>query len=137
MLRSASRLLQHDRLNSSYPYAAIRLSRPSSKDPSKYQTYCTRARQEASPGKTILTICDLDGDRRGIRNQIRLVQHNGRIDRVGIPHTEIAIYNMSPKEELEALHHYPVRKSVAAATATSRRTENMRESLVNNRRAVS
>jgi hypothetical protein len=32
-----------------------------------------------------------------------------------------------PEEELEAFHHSPAKKSVAAATATSRRTENLRE----------
>src|SRR6266436_4587976 len=38
-------------------------------------------------------------------NPIRLVQRNGRIDRIGSPHTEIGIYNMFPEEELEALLH--------------------------------
>ena len=36
-------------------------------------------------------------------NPIRLVQRNGRIDRIGSPHAEIAIYNMFPEKELEAL----------------------------------
>ncbi len=36
-------------------------------------------------------------------NPIRLVQRNGRIDRIGSEHTEIAIYNMFPEKELEAL----------------------------------
>ncbi len=38
-------------------------------------------------------------------NPIRLVQRNGRIDRIGSPHTEIAIHNMFPEDELEALLH--------------------------------
>lgn len=38
-------------------------------------------------------------------NPIRLVQRNGRIDRIGSPHSEIGIYNMFPEEELEALLH--------------------------------
>jgi superfamily II DNA or RNA helicase len=38
-------------------------------------------------------------------NPIRLVQRNGRIDRIGSPHSEIAIYNLFPEEELEALLH--------------------------------
>ncbi|MBN2561149.1 MAG: helicase [Phycisphaerae bacterium] len=36
-------------------------------------------------------------------NPIRLVQRNGRIDRIGSPHDEIAIYNMFPEDELERL----------------------------------
>jgi superfamily II DNA or RNA helicase len=36
-------------------------------------------------------------------NPIRLVQRNGRIDRLGSPHSEIAIYNMFPEDELESL----------------------------------
>src|SRR5205807_2917646 len=36
-------------------------------------------------------------------NPIRLVQRNGRIDRIGSPHDEIGIYNMFPEDELEAL----------------------------------
>jgi SNF2 family DNA or RNA helicase len=38
-------------------------------------------------------------------NPIRLVQRNGRIDRIGSTHTGIGIYNMFPEEELEALLH--------------------------------
>ena len=38
-------------------------------------------------------------------NPIRLVQRNGRIDRIGSPHAEIGIYNMFPEDELEALLH--------------------------------
>ena len=40
-------------------------------------------------------------------NPIRLVQRNGRIDRIGSPHAEtgISIYNFFPEEELEALLH--------------------------------
>jgi SNF2 family DNA or RNA helicase len=38
-------------------------------------------------------------------NPIRLVQRNGRIDRIGSPHPEIGIYNLFPEEELEALLH--------------------------------
>jgi SNF2 family DNA or RNA helicase len=38
-------------------------------------------------------------------NPIRLVQRNGRIDRIGSPHREIGIYNMFPEEELEGLLH--------------------------------
>ena len=40
-------------------------------------------------------------------NPIRLVQRNGRIDRIGSPHAEIgiSIYNLFPEEELEALLH--------------------------------
>jgi superfamily II DNA or RNA helicase len=38
-------------------------------------------------------------------NPIRLVQRNGRIDRIGSPHDEIGIYNMFPEDELEALLH--------------------------------
>ncbi len=38
-------------------------------------------------------------------NPIRLVQRNGRIDRIGSPHSEIGIYNMFPEEELEGLLH--------------------------------
>lgn len=36
-------------------------------------------------------------------NPIRLVQRNGRIDRIGSPHAEIGIYNLFPEAELEAL----------------------------------
>ncbi|HLW66907.1 MAG TPA: C-terminal helicase domain-containing protein, partial [Gemmataceae bacterium] len=38
-------------------------------------------------------------------NPIRLVQRNGRIDRIGSTHTEIGIYNLFPEKELEALLH--------------------------------
>jgi len=38
-------------------------------------------------------------------NPIRLVQRNGRIDRIGSPHADISIYNLFPEEELEALLH--------------------------------
>jgi superfamily II DNA or RNA helicase len=38
-------------------------------------------------------------------NPIRLVQRNGRIDRIGSPHSEIVIYNLFPEAELEALLH--------------------------------
>ena len=38
-------------------------------------------------------------------NPIRLVQRNGRIDRIGSPHAEIGIYNLFPEAELEALLH--------------------------------
>ena len=40
-------------------------------------------------------------------NPIRLVQRNGRIDRIGSPHAEsgISIYNFFPEAELEALLH--------------------------------
>jgi SNF2 family DNA or RNA helicase len=38
-------------------------------------------------------------------NPIRLVQRNGRIDRIGSPHDEIGIHNMFPEDELEALLH--------------------------------
>lgn len=38
-------------------------------------------------------------------NPIRLVQRNGRIDRIGSVHAEIGIYNMFPEEELEGLLH--------------------------------
>ncbi len=38
-------------------------------------------------------------------NPIRLVQRNGRIDRIGSPHADISIYNLFPEAELEALLH--------------------------------
>ncbi len=38
-------------------------------------------------------------------NPIRLVQRNGRIDRIGSPHAEVGIFNMFPEEELEDLLH--------------------------------
>jgi len=36
-------------------------------------------------------------------NPIRLVQRNGRIDRIGSPHREVVIHNMFPEDELERL----------------------------------
>jgi len=38
-------------------------------------------------------------------NPIRLVQRNGRIDRIGSPHGEIGIYNLFPEKGLEDLLH--------------------------------
>jgi SNF2 family DNA or RNA helicase len=38
-------------------------------------------------------------------NPIRLVQRNGRIDRIGSPYDEIGIYNLFPEDALEALLH--------------------------------
>ncbi len=38
-------------------------------------------------------------------NPIRLVQRNGRVDRIGSPHAEIGIYNLFPEAELEGLLH--------------------------------
>jgi superfamily II DNA or RNA helicase len=38
-------------------------------------------------------------------NPVRLVQRNGRIDRIGGLHSQIDIYNMFPEKELEALLH--------------------------------
>lgn len=38
-------------------------------------------------------------------NPIRLVQRNGRIDRIGSPHAKIGIYNMFPEKDLEELLH--------------------------------
>jgi hypothetical protein len=38
-------------------------------------------------------------------NPIRLVQRNGRIDRIGSTHADIGIYNLFPEAELEALLH--------------------------------
>jgi SNF2 family DNA or RNA helicase len=38
-------------------------------------------------------------------NPIRLVQRNGRIDRIGSQHAQIGIYNLFPEEELEVLLH--------------------------------
>ena len=49
-------------------------------------------------------------------NPIRLVQRNGRIDRIGSPHAEIAIHNMFPEEELEALLHLIERLSSRIST---------------------
>ncbi len=52
-------------------------------------------------------------------NPIRLVQRNGRIDRIGSPHTEIGIYNLFPEEELEALLHLIERLTSRIATIDS------------------
>ncbi len=52
-------------------------------------------------------------------NPIRLVQRNGRIDRIGTTHTEIGIYNMFPEEELEALLHLIERLTSRIATIDS------------------
>lgn len=49
-------------------------------------------------------------------NPIRLVQRNGRIDRIGSPHAEIGIYNMFPEEELEELLHLVERLTSRIAT---------------------
>jgi hypothetical protein len=49
-------------------------------------------------------------------NPIRLVQRNGRIDRIGSPHPEIAIYNMFPETELEALPRLVERLTTRIAT---------------------
>jgi superfamily II DNA or RNA helicase len=49
-------------------------------------------------------------------NPIRLVQRNGRIDRIGSPHSEIGIYNMFPEEELEALLHLVDRLTTRIST---------------------
>ena len=49
-------------------------------------------------------------------NPIRLVQRNGRIDRLGSPHSEITIHNMFPEVELEALLHLIERLSTRIAT---------------------
>ncbi|GAF97696.1 unnamed protein product, partial [marine sediment metagenome] len=38
-------------------------------------------------------------------NPVRLVQRNGRIDRIGSPHETIKIFNMFPEDELERLLH--------------------------------
>lgn len=38
-------------------------------------------------------------------NPVRLVQRNGRIDRIGSPHAEIGIFNMFPEDDLENLLH--------------------------------
>jgi superfamily II DNA or RNA helicase len=38
-------------------------------------------------------------------NPIRLVQRNGRIDRIGSPHDEIGIHNLFPEDDLEDLLH--------------------------------
>ena len=49
-------------------------------------------------------------------NPIRLVQRNGRIDRIGSPHAEIGIYNMFPEEELENLLHLVERLAARIST---------------------
>lgn len=49
-------------------------------------------------------------------NPIRLVQRNGRIDRLGSPHNDITIHNMFPEEELEALLHLIERLSNRIST---------------------
>jgi SNF2 family DNA or RNA helicase len=49
-------------------------------------------------------------------NPIRLVQRNGRIDRIGSPHTEIGIYNLFPEAELEALLHLIERLTARIST---------------------
>ena len=49
-------------------------------------------------------------------NPIRLVQRNGRIDRIGSPHADIAIYNLFPEAELEALLHLIERLSDRIST---------------------
>jgi SNF2 family DNA or RNA helicase len=49
-------------------------------------------------------------------NPIRLVQRNGRIDRIGSPHKQIGIYNLFPEEELEALLHLIERLTDRIAT---------------------
>jgi superfamily II DNA or RNA helicase len=49
-------------------------------------------------------------------NPIRLVQRNGRIDRIGSPHAEIGIYNMFPEEELENLLHLVERLATRIST---------------------
>ena len=49
-------------------------------------------------------------------NPIRLVQRNGRIDRIGSPHAEIGIYNMFPEEEFEALLHLVERLTIRIST---------------------
>ena len=52
-------------------------------------------------------------------NPIRLVQRNGRIDRLGSPHAEISIYNMFPEDELESLLHLVERLSSRISTIDS------------------
>ena len=49
-------------------------------------------------------------------NPIRLVQRNGRIDRIGSTHAEIAIFNMFPENELEALLRLVERLTTRIAT---------------------
>ena len=49
-------------------------------------------------------------------NPIRLVQRNGRIDRIGSPHAEIAHLNMFPEKELEDLLHLVERLTTRIST---------------------
>jgi SNF2 family DNA or RNA helicase len=49
-------------------------------------------------------------------NPIRLVQRNGRIDRIGSPHAEIGIHNMFPEDELEELLHLVERLTTRIST---------------------
>ena len=49
-------------------------------------------------------------------NPIRLVQRNGRIDRIGSPHEQIGIYNLFPEAELEALLHLVERLAARIST---------------------
>ncbi len=52
-------------------------------------------------------------------NPIRLVQRNGRIDRIGSAHDEIGIYNLFPEAELEALLHLVERLNSRISTIDS------------------
>jgi superfamily II DNA or RNA helicase len=52
-------------------------------------------------------------------NPIRLVQRNGRIDRIGSPHAEIAILNMFPEDELESMLHLIARLNSRILTIDS------------------
>lgn len=52
-------------------------------------------------------------------NPVRLVQRNGRIDRLGSPHAEISIYNMFPEDELESLLHLIERLTSRISTIDS------------------
>lgn len=49
-------------------------------------------------------------------NPIRLVQRNGRIDRIGSPHEAIGIYNLFPEAELEELLHLIERLTTRIST---------------------
>lgn len=49
-------------------------------------------------------------------NPIRLVQRNGRIDRIGSPHAEIGIFNLFPEDELESLLHLVERLTTRIST---------------------
>src|SRR5438132_823893 len=49
-------------------------------------------------------------------NPIRLVQRSGRIDRIGSPHTDIAIHNLFPEDELEELLHLIERLTIRIST---------------------